>query len=308
MRLPGAGIHEPTAVALDPTNPEVIYAGAQDGLAKSTDGGLSWRFLSADLSYPRKILVDPIEPWVLYACRRALPYEDGSAAPGIYKSTDGGASWQVKGEGTAGEYVYNLALDPRTPQVIYAGGREGLVFKSTDAGETWATAGERPALAGESPRTVVGLVVYPLTGDLYAVEDTFGTFRSTNGGQTWTTVHRSSGYLLVDAGANTLYLAGHNLWKSADGGASWLDISGNMPRDPRKWSLQLTWAGVYNPQVLYIQQQYQSTYRSTDGGVTWILLEVGERFIPCAIKSGPQPELYGAAAGTLARYVDGDVP
>ncbi len=306
----GLGIHAPVAIAFAPTHPEVIYAGAQDGLARSTDGGQSWHLVGTGLLYPRKIVVDPSNPQVLYACRRPLPNERGIAVPGVFKSTDGGFSWKKKDRGLGKHEIWSLAIDPQRSYVLYAGSRDGLVFKSTDAGEKWTMAGqERPALEGSPPRTVIDLLVHPITGDLYAVEDTVGVFKSSDEGRTWVTVHRSSGSLILDWRSGTLYLAGRNLWKSSDGGGSWEDISGNLPRDTRKWSHQITWAGINpEPLVLYVQQQYQTIYRSTDGGKNWTPLDIRQRFVPRMVKPGPQPVLYGATPGALASYADVGIP
>jgi hypothetical protein len=308
--LSGLDIHSPTVIAFDPTNSKVIYAGAQDGLARSTDGGQSWHLLSTGLLYPRQIVLDPLNSQALYACRRALPEDPGTAVAGVYGSTDGGVTWRLRDRGMAGQDIFSLALDPRAPQVLYAGSRDGLVWKSSDAGESWATAGaERPALEGNPPRTVIQLIVHPHSGDLYAVEDAMGTFCSRDGGQTWTTVHRASGFLTVDKNSGTLYLAGRNLWRSTDGGGNWQDISGDLPRDARTGSHQLTWTGVNpDPPVLYVQRQYQEIYRSADGGPTWTPLGLEEHLVARAVKAGLYPELYGAAAGALAWYTDSGVP
>jgi photosystem II stability/assembly factor-like uncharacterized protein len=294
------------AVAIDPARPEVIYAGAYDGLFRSMDGGESWHLLSTGLRYPREILIDPTTPGVLYACRYPLAHETGTAVPGIYRSTDGGVTWTVKGDGTRGREIYSLALDPHSPATLYAGSREGLVLKSTDAGQTWAPAGEeRPALEGLPPRTVIGLEVHPRTGALYAVEEQMGVFKSTDGGRTWATIHRGSGYLAIDPHSDTLYLAGRALWRSGDGGETWMDVSGDLPLHRKTLSHLLTWVGVQaDPPVLYAQWYHLLTFRSTDGGATWTALDVEGRFLPREIQAGPHPTLYGSVKGTLGRYVD----
>jgi photosystem II stability/assembly factor-like uncharacterized protein len=194
--------------------------------------------------------------------------------------------------------------------VLYAGSREGLILKSTDAGETWTPAGdERPALEGIPPRTVTGLLVHPRSGTLYAVEEQMGTFKSADGGRTWAAVHRGSGYLTVDAESGALYLAGRALWRSRDGGETWQDISGDLPIHQRTLSRLLTWVGVgSDPAVLYVQRYHLQVFRSTDGGETWTSLGTQVRFVPREIQAGPNAVLYGSSEGTLARYVEAEVP
>src|SRR6185503_12498940 len=71
------------------------------------------------------------------------PLQDGNKSGSLFKSIDGGNSWQVSSRGL-NETVYNLVIDPKTPSTLYANGYPG-VFKSTDSGATWKTSFARPA-------------------------------------------------------------------------------------------------------------------------------------------------------------------
>src|SRR5438445_8495634 len=151
------------AIAVAPSNPDVIYVGSGEGLQrpdlsvgdgvyKSTDGGKSWRHLGLrDGHQIPAILVDPRDPNRLFVAVLGHPYGP-NAERGVFRSTDGGQTFQkvlYKDEHTG---AIDLAFDPTNPQTIYAvlwaarqapwengvwqGPQSGL-FKSTDDGNTW---------------------------------------------------------------------------------------------------------------------------------------------------------------------------
>jgi photosystem II stability/assembly factor-like uncharacterized protein len=115
------------ALAIDPTNPQVLYAGTDgDGVFKTTDGGASWSAASSGLTYfyILSLAIDPTNPQVLYA---------GTDGCGVFKTTDGGSSWSEASSGLANSNVLSLAIDPSNPQLLYAG-TDGGVFKTTNGG------------------------------------------------------------------------------------------------------------------------------------------------------------------------------
>src|ERR1039457_4665903 len=151
------------AVAVAPSDPNTIYVGSGeglqrpdlstgDGMYKSTDGGSSWRHLGLrDAQQIPAILVDPRNPNRLFVAVLGHPYGPNPER-GVFRSTDGGQTWQkvlYKDERTG---AIDLAFDPRNPQTVYAvlwqaqqgpwengtfsGPNSGL-FKSTDGGATW---------------------------------------------------------------------------------------------------------------------------------------------------------------------------
>src|ERR1017187_4418652 len=151
------------AIAVAPSNPDVLYVGSGeglqrpdlsvgDGMYKSTDGGKTWRHLGLrDGQQIPAILVDPANPDRLFVAVLGHPYGP-NAERGVFRSTDGGQSFQkvlYKDEHTG---AIDLAFDPGNPQTVYAvlwqaqqapwengafsGANSGL-FKSTDGGTTW---------------------------------------------------------------------------------------------------------------------------------------------------------------------------
>ncbi|MEJ2079656.1 MAG: hypothetical protein P8Z74_16905 [Acidobacteriota bacterium] len=197
----GAGV-----LASGPAGSETIYVGAYSsssqnpaaGLLKSTDGGRTWQDIGAALSEAPSpyvgeigidsIAVDPSNPAVLYV--------GGSA--GIFKSTDGGSSWRQINDGlpiaTAeppmfaapiylGQPVTSLAVDPGSPDVVYAGtaSKSGQLFKSTSGGDHWEAVG----VDGIGTQ-IEDLVFDPVAaGMLYMATWGDGILRSADGGAGW---------------------------------------------------------------------------------------------------------------------------
>ncbi|HEY3203356.1 MAG TPA: hypothetical protein VGL03_06810 [Thermoanaerobaculia bacterium] len=116
------------ALAIDPSQPETVYAGTSDGLFKSSNGGTSWSKASSGMrsTFVLALAVDPFTPSTLYA----------GTASGVVKSSDRGASWMAAVTGLTNSFVTTLAIDPTSPSRIYAGTDAGI-FVSLDAAETW---------------------------------------------------------------------------------------------------------------------------------------------------------------------------
>lgn len=130
----GAGV-TPSSVtdfAVDPGNSNVVYANSSSGVFKSTDGGAHWsltgtaRPSTAPVS-TNDVVVHPSNSSIIYAA---------STDNGIYKSSDGGATYEQKNTGLFVLSVNVLAIDPTTPNTLYAGTINGI-FKSTNGGDNW---------------------------------------------------------------------------------------------------------------------------------------------------------------------------
>ncbi|NJL27136.1 MAG: hypothetical protein HC897_04235 [Thermoanaerobaculia bacterium] len=271
-------------VALDPQNPETVYAGtgeyttqsAGDGLFRSTDGGTFWERIGTTAQVGAtctRIIVDPTDSsWI---------HLTGSL--GYVRSTDGGASWERLLTGRASD----LALDPSNPTRLYAGRHDDGLYRSTDAGGSWARlGGGLPAsgvnrilvtIAASSPATVY-------TAQL-AGSSLQGLYRSTDNGDSWAARPATpnfpspqgwyDAFLAVDPTApDTLYAGGvfptyavAGVVKSTNGGTSWTDITfdgaGNNPH-PDMHTLSIgpggaLWLGCDG-----------GVWKSTDAGAHWI--------------------------------------
>jgi len=199
-------------VALDPRNPLTVWIGTGennsqrsvgygDGVYKSPDGGKSWENVGLKTSeHVGKILIDPRDPDVVYVAAQGPLWGPGGDR-GLYKTKDGGVTWErvlAIGENTG---VSDVVFDPRDPDVLYAssyqrrrhvwtlidGGPESAIWKSTDAGKTWKKL-ENGLPKEEKGR--IGLAVSPVDPDVvYAIIEAAGKgggfYRSTDAGGSW---------------------------------------------------------------------------------------------------------------------------
>jgi photosystem II stability/assembly factor-like uncharacterized protein len=216
------GSYSTGSLAIDPSNPNVVWlgtgenasqrsAGFGDGIYKSLDGGKSWNNMGLAASeHIAKILIDPRDTDVVYAASQGPLWAPGGDR-GLYKTTDGGVTWELVLEISENTGVADLAFDPRDPDVIYAasyqrrrhvgvlvaGGPESNIYKTTDGGETWKQL-KRGLPSVDRGRIAVAVspqqpdVVYALVA---AEGDESGFFRSCDRGESWV---RMSDYIVVD--------------------------------------------------------------------------------------------------------------
>jgi len=118
-------------LAIDPHEPEIVYAGTTDGVFWSTDGGSSWQ--AAGLAeYVSALAIDPVNSETIYA---------GTYSSGVFKSLDWGETWSAANLGLEIPDIRALAIDPKEPGIVYANTGSQRVFKTTDGGETWLPIG-----------------------------------------------------------------------------------------------------------------------------------------------------------------------
>jgi RHS repeat-associated protein len=119
-------------LAIDPANPNILYAGTGVGtMYKTINGGVSWNVVNTgfNIRYLYSLAIDPINPSTVYA---------GYYLSGIYKTTNGGMSWNAVNAGLSDTGVWALAIDPITPNTVYAGIYPGRVYKTSNGGTNWS--------------------------------------------------------------------------------------------------------------------------------------------------------------------------
>lgn len=200
------------AVAIDPTDPNVVWVGtgepnAQrsvsygDGVYRSDDGGKSWKNVGLKHSeHIGRIAINPKDTNIVYVAAEG-PLWNAGGDRGLYKTTDGGKTWKAVLTISENTGVADVLLDPADPDTIYAtawqrrrhvwtlidGGPESAIYKSTDGGANW-TKLKSGLPTVEMGR--IGLAISPETPNLLyatieAAEKKGGIFRSTDGGATW---------------------------------------------------------------------------------------------------------------------------
>lgn len=312
-------------LAIDGTNPSIIYAGRDNGVFKSTDSGSSWGAINSGLFFtvfgvPRvlSVAVDPSSP-ALYA---------GAAAPigGMFKSTNGGASWNRIVNGlslfTGPPAVLSIAIDRSNPSTLYVGTAHNGAFKSTDGGATWrAIAGALNDVQGFfMPPDVPALVIDPSnpstlyagTGESFGVGGR-GIFKSIDAGANWLQINnglpsrtRVLSLLIDGSSPSTLYAgtSGHGVFKSTDGGTSWRAINIGLTN----FTVQALVMDPSNPSTLYAATNGQGVFRSSDSGANWSALNNGLTNLTAlslAIDPTSPSNLYAGGGGGVFKLVAG---
>ncbi len=168
-------------LGLDPARPSVLYAGTSGGVYKSTDQAGHWEQVNNGLVPPEMvktsralnvtcILVDPFDSNTVYAATLA----------GLYKTTDGAASWVRIGAALADQMIIAMVLDRTRKGVLYVAGRDG-VHRSEDGGASWTTVNE--GLTSTNVRSLAQSQVDPNV--YYAGTNGSGLYRTTDIGMKW---------------------------------------------------------------------------------------------------------------------------
>ncbi len=305
------------ALAVAPSDPNIIYVGSGeglqrpdlatgDGIYKSTDAGKSWTHLGSDKGGSDKgdlrdaqqitaILVDPKDPNRVFVAAGGHPYGP-NAERGVFRSTDGGQTFQkvlYKDENTG---AADLAFDPANPQTIYAvlwaarvapwEIRSGAsiytagsgLLKSTDGGSTWrALTKGLPTAAEDLGR--IGIAVAPsqpnrIYASIEAKRGVGGIYRSDDAGESWKQVNAdrriggrgpgAMGIAVAPDNPDVIYVANTTTWKSTDGGRTFAGFKGAPGGD----DYQRIWISTENPQIIAISSD-QGAIISVNSGATW---------------------------------------
>jgi len=287
------------AVAVSAWDPNVIYAGTGektvrgnvshgDGIWKSTDAGRSWtRAGLKDSRHISRIRIHPQNPELVYAAVMGHLFGPNEQR-GVYRSRDGGKTWErilfVNDQAGA----VDLAMDPTNPRILYAttwrvirtpyslesGGEGSGLWKSTDGGDSWKSLSDNEGLP-EPPLGIAGITVSRSNPDnLYAIVEAAdgGVFRSTDAGETWKRVNqerklrqRAWYYSRINADPldeSVVYVLNVRFHKSRDGGKTFetIDVPHGDNHD--------LWIDPADPKRM-IQSNDGGANVSYDGGENW---------------------------------------
>jgi photosystem II stability/assembly factor-like uncharacterized protein len=250
------------AIAVAESDPNVIYAGMGeacirldvsygDGVYKSTDGGKTWTHLGLeDTRHIARVRIHPHNPDIVYVA--ALGHAFGpNRQRGIFRSTDGGKTWEHVLYKSDHAGAADLSIDPHNPRILYtaiwqtrrnfwnlsSGGPDSGLYKSTDGGDTWTEITDNPGLP-KGLKGRMGVAVSPArSGRVWATieAEDCGLYRSDDGGATWELVSderdlqgRPWYYQHVFADpqdADTVWILNYQCWKSIDGGKTFAQVT-----------------------------------------------------------------------------------
>lgn len=290
-------------IAVSPSNPDIVYVGSGEGLQrpdlsvgdgvyKSTDAGKTWKHLGlSDGQQIGAILVHPQNPDLVYVAVLGHPYGPNEER-GVFRSTDGGQSWQkilYRDENTG---AIALAFDPTNPQIIFAdlwAGRQGPwengawqgklsgLYKSNDGGNNWRqlTKGLPTteqglgrigfAIAPSDPTRMFALVDAPRLGGLYKSDDAGESWEKVNGDQRlW---GRGSDFAEVDVHPNNkdkVYVSNIAAYVSNDAGKTFTSFRGAPGGD----DYHTLWINPENPDIMLLAAD-QGAIITVNGGQTF---------------------------------------
>jgi photosystem II stability/assembly factor-like uncharacterized protein len=294
------------ALAVAPSDPTVLYVGSGEGLQrpdlsvgdgvyKSTDAGKTWRHLGlADGRQIAAILVDPQDARRVFVAVLGHPYGPNPER-GVFRSTDGGASWQkvlYKDEDTG---AVDLAFDPADPRKVYSvlwAARQGPweydneyqgpgsgLFVSSDGGSTWRPLTKGLPLPADGLGRIGIAVAASDSKRMYATVEVKGgkgegIYRSDDAGESWRLVNsenrvvgRASDFAEVRVdpkNRDVVYSGNTSTYRSTDGGRTFIAIKGAPGGD----DYHRLWINPENPRILILGSDQGATV-SVNGGETW---------------------------------------
>ena len=289
------------AIGVAPSNPPLIYVGTGEadmrdsiafgnGVYKSSDAGKTWQHLGLEKTKQiGRIIVDPKNPNTVFLAALGNVYASNPDR-GVYRSRDGGTTWEkvlFKNEDLG---AIDLAFDPVDSKIVYAtlwnvrrppwfiyapaNGPGAGIFKSIDGGSTWREISEGIPLEG---RGHIGISVSPSNRNrLYAAVDAKdgGVFISNDAGLTWSRVSRDK--RLWDRGwyfekisvdpknPDIVYVMNTSVYRSTDAGKTWTAIKGAPGGD----DYHQLWINPDDPKRMIVASD-QGAVVSVDGAVTW---------------------------------------
>jgi photosystem II stability/assembly factor-like uncharacterized protein len=291
------------AIAVAPSNPDILYVGSGeglqrpdlstgDGMFKSTDRGTSWKHLGlGDAQQIGAVIVDPRDANRVLVAALGHPY-GANKERGIFRTTDGGTSWEkvlYKDENTG---AIALEFDPKNPDVVYGvlwaarqgpwensswRGKTGGLFKSTDGGSTWRQlTGGLPT--GEQGLGRIGLAISRSNPSrMYALVDApdlGGVYRSDDAGERWERVctdgrvwERGDDFAEIKVNplnSDEVYSANVQTFRSTDGGKTFTNFKGAPGGD----DYHGLWINPADPDVMLLTAD-QGAVVTVNGGESW---------------------------------------
>ncbi len=289
------------AIAIHPDNPSILYVGTGEansasdtyegtGVYKTTDGGSSWTHMGLDSSYHiGRILIDPLRPETVFVAVGGRHFGSINPDRGLYRSINGGATWNQILYVSDSTSCIDVALHPTTGTMLAAmwekvryidiykiyGGITSGIYRSTDFGDSWTLLNSSNGLPDPADSiSRIGVTIDPGSGTAYAsyinlnTYDLLGVYKSPDLGLNWT--RTNDGVLEYEFGGfgwyfgqirvapnnpDIVFVLGVSLWRSTNGGLSWQDVTGATHVD-------------HHAMFIMPDDPYK-VYDGTDGGVNY---------------------------------------
>lgn len=254
-------------LALNPRSPQTLFAATNGGLFQTNNGGGKWKRVTQGLPSPPfvalAVAIDPTSPRRMLAGIQDLPALPG----GLFKSLDGGFSWQpVRGFLPEDRHVNLLAIDPRSPKTLFAGTASGL-YRSTNDGNTWT----------RSTDPATSLAFHPTQKKVLYAGTQGSVARSLDGGTTWTPLSQDLpdgilvGSILLSPTRPATLLVGVDypahqagVFRSTDDGASWMRANQGLTAS----NVNSIAVDTRDPNTLWVVAN-DILFKSTDRGRSW---------------------------------------
>ena len=272
---PFPGESQIRALAVDPKNSNVVYAGADNGIYRSEDSGMNWAKLDSPMDGLKiwAIAINPSDPNTIFA---------GTSPPFLFRTRDGGKSWEKLSAAIAQECAIGLpritalVVDPVDSDTVLAGVEIDGVYRSRDGGDTWnqvqgITNPDIHGMAFSLGEQKTVLVSTPR--EIFASKDDGETFQSLMTSSSlpmpycrWVAVKPDNPEVLFVANGDAAVGNTGTIRRSTDGGQSWEERP--LPVEPNSpvWNFATNAA---DPELILANSVYGELYRTQDGGDTW---------------------------------------
>ena len=272
---PFPGESQIRALAVDPKNSNVVYAGADNGIYRTQDSGMNWAKLDSPMDGLKiwAIAINPSDPNTIFA---------GTSPPFLFRTRDGGKNWEKLSAAIAQECAIGLpritalVVDPVDSDTVLAGVEIDGVYRSRDGGDTWSqvqgitnpdihgmafSLGEQKTVLVSTPR------------EIFASKDDGETFQSLMTSSSlpmpycrWVAVKPDNPEVLFVANGDAAVGNTGTIRRSTDGGQSWEERP--LPVEPNSpvWNFATNAA---DPELILANSVYGELYRTQDGGDTW---------------------------------------
>ena len=328
------------AVTGDPTKPMVFYFGSVNGgVWKTENGGARWSNITdgkSDISSVGAIAVAPSDANVIYVgTGESQLREDLTIGTGMYRSTDGGASWQHLGLSDA-QQITSVVIDPRDPDRVFVSAighafgpnAERGVFRTTDGGKNWKkvlfidefTGAQDLSMDPSNPR-VVYAAMYKFQRTPWSMNaggGRSGLWKTSDGGDSWKELSFNEGMPKLPLGKIGVAVSPANprrvyasieapdsaggIFRSDDAGDSWQRVNSDQTFHVRLWYYSAITADPLDENTVYVMNL--TVHRSIDGGKTFAPIRVphGDTHVLWIDKKDSKRMINGNDGGATISY------